>query len=285
MPTLALLVNPGSGEGEAGRVAGLLAEGGAEVRRFPISEWRGAAASGADRIVLAGGDGSLGCAAQAAAEAGVPLAVVPTGTANDFARRRGLPSDLEEACDLAVAGGRTVPLELARAGSRPFLNVASAGLSPAAAEEATDLKKRLGALAYPAGALKAGATVQPVRAVVDCDGERLFAGDAWQVSVASSGAFGGGAELVADQLDGRLDVVVIEGGGRARLVKHAVGMTTRSLEGQEGVRTARCERAELSLDGDEMLNVDGEIVPFAELAGGTALPFTVRAAAFELIVP
>jgi diacylglycerol kinase family enzyme len=285
MPTLALLANPESGAGGSERVAELLAADGAVVGTFAISDWRDAASAGADRIVVAGGDGSLGCAAEAAARAGVPLAVVPTGTANDFARRRDLPSDLGEACALAAGGSRTIPLELAHAGSRSFLNVASAGLSPTAAEEAEDLKDRLGALAYPAGAAKAGATAEPVAIAIRCDGDLLYAGDAWQVSVASSGAFGGGAELVADQMDGLLDVVVIEGSGRARLLKRALGMTTRSLEGQDGVRTARCRSTELRIDGDETLNVDGEVVPAAELAEGGIVRFTVRAAAFELVVP
>jgi diacylglycerol kinase family enzyme len=284
--TLALLANPDSGAGESERVAELLSAAGAEVRQFPISEWRKAAASGPDRIVVAGGDGSLGCAADAATEAGVPLAVIPTGTANDFARRRELPSELEDACALAAEGSRTVPLELAHAGSRPFLNVASVGLSPAAAEEADDLKDRMGALAYPAGAVKAGATAQPVRVTLDCDGGRFYEGEVWQASVASSGAFGGGADLAANQMDGRLDVVVIEGGGRARLFKHAIGMTTRSLEDQKGVHTARCERAELRIeDGDETLNVDGEIVAASDVAEDGVITFTVRRAAFELVVP
>ena len=36
----------------------------------------------------------------------MPLAVLPTGTANDFARATGLPEDLDEACELAVARQR-----------------------------------------------------------------------------------------------------------------------------------------------------------------------------------
>ena len=55
---------------------------------------RRAVASGADRVVVAGGDGSIAPVAAAAGAAGIPLAVVPAGTANDFARRLGLPDDL-----------------------------------------------------------------------------------------------------------------------------------------------------------------------------------------------
>ena len=285
MPTIALLANPDSGAGEAERAAELLRRTGADVRSFAPDAWREAARAGADRIVAAGGDGSLGCAAQGAAMAGVPLAVVPTGTANDFAAEIGLPDDLEQACELAAGGRRTRTLELARAGDRPFLNVASVGLAPAAAEHADGLKGRIGALAYPAGAVKAGATATPVRCSVRCDGELLHEGEAWQVSVASGGAFGGGASLEADATDGRLDLVVIERSSRARLAKHAFGMRVGNIEGQAGVIDARGSEIELRIDEErECLNVDGELVPAGELAEDGTIRFSVEPAAFELVV-
>jgi diacylglycerol kinase family enzyme len=93
---------------------------------------------------------------------------------------------------------------------RPFVNVASTGLSPAAAAKAHGLKRAVGALAYAIGALHAGLTAKPVRCRVDCDGQRLFDGRAWQAMVAVTGVFGGGAAVDADPHDGELDVVVIE---------------------------------------------------------------------------
>ena len=77
---------------------------GAEVRRFGMDELDEAVACGADRVVVAGGDGSIAPVAAAAGAAGLPLAVVPAGTANDFARRLGLPDGLSAACRLAVRG-------------------------------------------------------------------------------------------------------------------------------------------------------------------------------------
>ena len=88
----------------------------------------------------------------------MPLAVLPTGTANDFARAYGLPGDPREAAELAADGERTRPLELGRlADGRPFVNVASAGLASVAARNAQPLKPRLGPLAYGVGALRAAA--------------------------------------------------------------------------------------------------------------------------------
>ena len=53
-----------------------------------------AAAAGApDRVAVAGGDGTIGPVAELAGRLGVPLGVIPTGTANDFARANGLPED------------------------------------------------------------------------------------------------------------------------------------------------------------------------------------------------
>lgn len=280
---IALIENPDSGSGDAGRVASLLTAAGAEVDSFPVDEARRAAESGAERVVVAGGDGSLGCAAEAAAGAGLPLAVIATGTANDFAGHFDLPGDVDEACRLAATGTRTRRVDLARICGRPFVNVAGAGLPPAAAEGADDLKDRLGALAYPVGAVGAGLAAEPIHCSVEVDGNTLFEGDAWQASVASSGAFGGGASFDADPADGELDVVVIEGGSRARLVKHAVGLRIGAVESQAGVVSARGREIVLRVHPGESLNIDGELAEAGDLDGGGRLAFAADPGGFQLI--
>ena len=83
-----------------------------------------------------------------ASELGVPLGVIPGGTANDFARVNGLPFDPVEAARLAATGTELRPLELGRlADGRPFVNSAAAGLASVAARRAQPLKSRYG----PAG--------------------------------------------------------------------------------------------------------------------------------------
>src|SRR5215218_11251686 len=92
-------------------------------------ELEAAAAWAPDRIAVAGGDGTIGAVAELAGRLGVPLAVIPMGTANDFARNAELPLEVEAACVLAATGEALRPLELGRlADDRPFVNVASAGL-------------------------------------------------------------------------------------------------------------------------------------------------------------
>lgn len=232
----------------------------------------------ADRLVVAGGDGSVGRAAALAARCGVPLAVVPTGTANDFARHLGLTLDPEEAAAIAADPDATRRwFDLCWAGDTPFVNAASAGLSVAAAQAAVPLKP-LGPLAYAAGALAAGVKEDPLPCRVTCDGEACFEGDAWQVTVAGTGAFGGGAELdAADPRDGVLDVAVLEAGARVKLAKHAVGMRRGDLTEQEGVVHLRGR--EVVVDGPGEWNVDGE------RCGLAPARFRVQPRALEVLVP
>jgi len=276
--SIALLVNPSSGGGGGPDVEAELRSRGADVHSYEIGEHEAVAAAGADRIVVAGGDGSIGCAAAGAARAGVPLAVVAVGTANDFARALELPDDVEEACELAVTGRRTRPLDLAWMDGRPFLNVASAGLAPEAAREATSWKDRLGPLAYALGALRAGLTASPVDCQVRCDSAEVYSGRAWQITVACSGAFGAGSSVDADPADAKLDVVVIEARSRVALIKHAHGLSGGSIEEQRGVHSARGRVAEVGVAAATPFNVDGEVVE----AGSSR--FKLEPRAFDLVV-
>jgi len=267
---LALHANPASGgstdeQDIEQRLAGL----GAELVGEPDAE----------RLVVAGGDGSVAPAAERAAELDVPLAVLPTGTANDFARATALPEDLAEACELAARGQGLRALDLGRMDGRPFVNAANAGLAVAAARSAAPLKKALGPLAYALGAVRAGVSTDPVSCRVTCDGSELFDGDAWQVIVAGTGHFGGGSQVdAADDDDGQLDVAVIEAGSRVRLVQRAYGLRSGRVTGQRGVHHARGCR--VVLEGGAAFNLDGELVeptPRTE--------FAIEPRAFRLVVP
>jgi diacylglycerol kinase (ATP) len=236
--TIVLIANPDARACEPELCAARLGEAGAEVEIFDIGEVDRAVRAGADRVALAGGDGSIAPVAAATGRAGVPLALIPAGTANDFARRLGLPLELSAACELAVRGSRLRALELgwmeplaaADGGKRPFVNVASAGLPAPAAAAAKSWKRRLGPLAYAAGAVAAGVTASPIACTVECDDRVLFDGEAWQITVAASGAFGAGSRIdEADPTDGVLDVVAVEAGPRPRRGQRPRSGSARTL--------------------------------------------------------
>jgi diacylglycerol kinase (ATP) len=277
--TIALVVNPRSRSSDPAAIAERLRAFGARVELFDVGEAERAAASGADGVALAGGDGSIAPAAAAAGRAGIPLAVIPAGTANDFARRMGLPRDLPAAARLAVHGTSLRHMELGWMGERPFVNVASAGLPGPAARRAKAWKKPLGALSYAAGAVAAGLTAHAVPAGVDCEEGPLFEGRAWQVTVAASGAFGAGSRIAeADPHDGALEVVAVEAGPRPGLVAVAYRLRIGRLTGHRRARRRRCTSATVRVPDGTVWKVDGEVI-----AAGAAR-FRGQADAFRLVV-
>lgn len=279
--TTALIVSPDSGGGfDPDQIVGRLHGLGVEVRSFGREDLDRVRDAEPDRILVAGGDGSLGRAAELAGRLGVPLAVVPVGTANNFAAAKGIPGDLEEACRLAARGERTRPCELGWAGPIPFVNLASAGLAPVAAERAARWKRALGPAAYSFGAAAAAATAAPIECEVTTDGRSPFSGSAWQVMVAVTGAFGPGVRVEGtDPADGALDLVVFPAGPRRQLLRRGWWMRQGRVASQPDTVRERAPSFQLSVAAGTRFNVDGEVVELGEVH------FTVKPAAFELVVP
>lgn len=255
-----MVSNEGSGGGtDPSAVEAALRRSGALVTSHPFEALDDLALDGCDRLVIATGDGGMGRAAARASHAGVPLGIVPSGTANDFAGFLRIPAELEEAARLAAApDAATRRIDVARAGTVPFVNVAACGLSVAAAEKASPLKALLGATAYAVGAVRAGTAEDAEHVRVLVDGEERFAGEAWQVLVSGTGAFGNGSEIeAADPADGMLHVTVVHGGSRLALPLRAWGMHRGDLTEQDGVTShAGCA---VVVEGAAAWNVDGEL--------------------------
>ena len=97
-----------------------------------------------------------------------------------------------------------------------------------------------------------------------CDGDEIFSGDAWQVTVGLHRRVRRRQRVDADPTDGMLDVVVIEAGSRLRLVARAYGLRRGGIEEQRGVATCRGrevdgrDRGRATSSGG--FNVDGEVV-------------------------
>jgi diacylglycerol kinase (ATP) len=280
---IALAANRASGGGlDPEPLVAALREAGAEVTvgGCASAELETLAASKPDRMAVAGGDGTIAAVAAVAGRIGAPLAVIPTGTANDFARAHGLPEDPVAAARLAAAGPRGEPQELGLlADGRPFVNVASAGLASHAARRADALKTVLGPLAYGVGALHAALSERPAPVTVRVDGKTAFDGGCWQVIVAITGAFGGGSGVrEADPGDGRLDVVVIPASSRLALARRAWGLRSQTIAQQAAVPHHIGTLVEVDLPAGTELNVDGE------LRDGGLARVTVERAAFALVV-
>lgn len=80
-----------------------------------------------EAIVAGGGDGTISGAAAMAFRSGKPMAVLPAGTMNLFARTIGMPVELDRAL-LAIAGGTVAKVDIATANGRPFVHQFGVGI-------------------------------------------------------------------------------------------------------------------------------------------------------------
>ena len=130
-----LILNPAAGSAAAflGRLTGAARERGIRVRVLEPDEDARLAAlevveSGARALGMAGGDGSVAAVVGVAAERGLPLVVVPTGTLNHFARDLGLDLARPLRALDAFYAAHERRVDVGRINGRPFINNVSLGV-------------------------------------------------------------------------------------------------------------------------------------------------------------
>jgi diacylglycerol kinase family enzyme len=95
------------------------------------------------RVVVAGGDGTMACAAQAMKDVDLELAILPLGTLNHLARDLNIPRDIAEAAHLATHGVASA-VDVAQVNGHRFVNNASIGLYPFMVRNRDDQRDRRG---------------------------------------------------------------------------------------------------------------------------------------------
>lgn len=96
-------------------------------RRVANALRKAALSDGVDAVLAGGGDGTISTAAGIAYETGKPLAVLPVGTMNLFARALKVPLDLNDALE-ALAAGEIGAVDIATANDRPFVHQFGVGI-------------------------------------------------------------------------------------------------------------------------------------------------------------
>jgi undecaprenyl-diphosphatase len=227
-------------------------------------------------IGAAGGDGTLGAAAQVAVERSVPLVAVPGGTLNHLARDLGL--DTARDAIEAVRDGGSACIDLGVVGDRTFVNTLSFGGYGAVVDARERLEGRIGK--WPAlvvALLRELPRMEPCR--LELDGVRA---DVW-LGWIGNGAYdppGLAPAWREDLADGLLDVRLVHGGrlARTRFVLAAMLGRLSSLgvysERQVGSLHLRC------LDGPLRLVADGETFD-----GPEEVVIEKRRSALQIVLP
>ena len=231
-----------------------------------------AIADGVDVVIAGGGDGTLSEVATTLAHRDEPaealptLALLPLGTANDFASACGIPADPEAALRL-VRDGAAVPMDLlkldANGQAHWAANLASGGFGTEVTTETHEgLKKLLGGLAYVVTGLSKLGRIEPQRARLRGPGF-AWEGEFIALGIGNGRQAGGGQALCPDALidDGLLDVTVVPPLQGELLATVGTALAAGKDAALDGVAVRRqLSWIEIEAPQTLTLNLDGEPV-------------------------
>jgi diacylglycerol kinase (ATP) len=270
---LALIVNPTAGRHR--RFAGALARlsaGGATVRLLTTAA-RGdaerlaaeiAEAGKVDGIVAAGGDGTINEVVNGMAGSGLPLGILPLGTANVLAWELGIGDRLADAA-AAISARATRRIHLGRCNGRYFIMMAGVGLDAHIVAAIRPGLKRalgrfgLGKLTYVAEGLNQIARLRPARYRVTVDGQTSDVAAA----IIANGRFYAGRYVVAPAADlgaPVLQACLFARGGRAQAMRYSLAMLLDRLHRSPDLTIA--PGTSIAIDGPvgDPIQADGDII-------------------------
>lgn len=233
-----------------------------------------------DQVILGGGDGTVNLALDALLDTGLPLGLLPMGTANDLARSLSIPEDLEDALDI-VLRGHLRHIDVGFANDVSFVNAIGMGLGPQMTREMdSETKSRFGVLAYLVGILRAFRRQRCFSARIQGDG-RSHEGRYLQITVANGIHYGGGMTVADDAKidDGLFDVLLV--GKQSRLSLLANAFRFRSGQTRTADTMTHRRYREISIVTEPALEVTAD----GEFLAETPVECSLKSRALAIYVP
>jgi YegS/Rv2252/BmrU family lipid kinase len=227
---------------------------------------RRAIAEGASMILAAGGDGTVSAVAEALINTEIPLGIIPTGTANSFARALGISSDITVACQTILTGvNRRVDIALCN--GKPMVLLAGIGYEAESIEQAKHgLKKVLGVLAYIQGGIKQFWNLKAFETQVETENQTIclpsvavtIANAAPVTSFLAHGAAG----VILD--DGLLDVTIVAPTNRTNALFAAYHLLITGFTGnttnRNDIQYLRAKSVKVRTEPPQKVVLDGNLI-------------------------
>lgn len=220
---------------------------------------RGARDSGADRLVVAGGDGTINEALNGLEGPTPPLAIVPLGTANVLAHELGLGRRAASVA-AAIAEGRPRDVTLGLVNGRRFSMMAGVGFDAHVVRDVdSKLKRAIGKGAYALETLRQLLVFAPRFYDVTIDGAAHRAASV----IVCNGHYYGGKFVAAPAA--RLDapdfqVVLFGRAGRWATLRYAAALALGRLSKLQDVTILPARTVEIAGPTGEPVQADGDIV-------------------------
>lgn len=286
VPVIQAFVNPASGTADAAREA--LHENTAfetrDVDPANLAAEIDALAGEVPRVLVAGGDGTIGTAVAALRGTSTELAILPGGTLNHFAVDLAIPTETAEALALAV-NGTAKPVDVGVVNERVFLNTSSVGAYVAFVRVREYLEPRFGyRVASFIAALRTLFQLRTIVIEVEVDGERRI----YRTPLVFIGV--GERELKLPLLGKRvpngrrgLHLLIVRGRTRARVLAIALGAVARGVKSAArtpDLDSVIVDSCTITMRRAGTIAVDGELVRL-----GTKLEYQLSRDSVRVVCP
>lgn len=218
-----------------------------------------------DMIVCCGGDGTLNevVSGMLRAEKLIPLAYIPAGSTNDFARTMGLENDLVKAAKAIVAGKEEHLIDIGCFNeAKKFVYIASFGMFTSVSYNTQQsAKNALGHMAYVFEALANMTNVETYHITINADGT-TYKGEYIYGGISNSTSVGGIFKYdpnIVSLNDGLFEVLLVKKPKNANdLMKIVSGISTGDLSDTSVFDFFKASRLELDMPKDVTWSLDGE---------------------------
>lgn len=226
-----------------------------------------AIAENVDLVIASGGDGTVSAVAGAVINTNIPLGIIPRGTANAFSVALGIPTNIQGACEVIIAG-LTRTVDMAYCNSLPMILLAGIGFEAETVNKADrDAKKRWGPLAYIMAGWQQLKEQKDFETTIEINGE-INQVEAAAITIANvapptSVLAQGLGQIVPD--DGLLEVLIYTSpANKMQAVAGMMGLLGAGLLKVEIQRDNligfRTQRIRISTNPPQKVVVDGEII-------------------------
>jgi diacylglycerol kinase (ATP) len=240
---------------------------------------RHAAAEGFEKIVAAGGDGTINEIVNGIAGTDVALGLLPLGTMNVFATELGLPANDLPRCWEIIQENRIRPVDLPSANHKHFVQLAGVGLDAQAVKETSRAFKRsFGPLSYMISAAQI-ASRPPPRLQIESEDAKTEEGSF--VLVGNGRLYGGRFPFFKQAVidDGLLDVIVFKRLNYVEIIRYLQNVIFTPQISSPEVEYFQTKRLQVSSEDTVPVEIDGELI------GNCPVEFRIRAGGLHVLAP
>lgn len=219
-----------------------------------------------DHIVICGGDGTVDLMVNELKRKNIniPIGIIPSGTANDFANALGLEHIPEEAVKNIISS-KPKKIDLGRVNNKYFVNVASAGMFTDVSQKINnDIKNSFGRITYYIKGMEEAMSMREF--YIDVKSEEVNYSGNMYLMLVFNGKTAGNINLAykAEVDDGYLDVIIFKGMPLPKTIPVLIGVLKGEhldFETDNEILYFKTKKVNIKCDDDLITDIDGEKGP------------------------